>query len=166
MDDADAAVTAPSGTYTARTATTAPDRGRVAHAKRWGAFDDSRTAEDIRPAAVYDLSLFPATGAPATVAPAAPPRSRASRSVAAGLPFLLLLPTPPPLLFPRRCFAGAAAAPPRANQCWVMQATMRGSLRVPIAENAITFGGRRDRWPRISDGWLRGGAAAPRPRPA
>jgi len=57
VDDADAALTSLSGTYTAWHRYDRVDQG-VRETLRVAAFDDSPAAEDIRPAAVYDYSFF------------------------------------------------------------------------------------------------------------
>ena len=57
VDDADAALTSLSGTYTAWHRYDRVDQG-VRETLRVAAFDDSPAADDIRPAAVYDYSFF------------------------------------------------------------------------------------------------------------
>ena len=57
VDDADAALTSLSGTYTAWHRYDRVDQG-VRETLRVAAFDDNPAAEDIRPAAVYDYSFF------------------------------------------------------------------------------------------------------------
>ena len=57
VDDADAALTSLSGTYTAWHRYDRVEEG-VRETLRVAAFDDSPAAEDIRPAAVYDYSFF------------------------------------------------------------------------------------------------------------
>ena len=57
VDDADAALTSLSGTYTAWHRYDRVEQG-VRETLRVAAFDDSPAAEDIRPAAVYDYSFF------------------------------------------------------------------------------------------------------------
>ena len=57
VDDADAALTSLSGTYTTWHRYDRVDQG-VRETLRVAAFDDSPAAEDIRPAAVYDYSFF------------------------------------------------------------------------------------------------------------
>ena len=57
VDDADAALTSLSGTYTAWHRYDRVDQG-VRETLRVAAFDDNPAADDIRPAAVYDYSFF------------------------------------------------------------------------------------------------------------
>ena len=57
VDDADAALTSLSGTYTAWHRYDRVEQG-VRETLRVAAFDDSPAADDIRPAAVYDYSFF------------------------------------------------------------------------------------------------------------
>ena len=64
VDDADAALTSLSGTYTAWHRYDRVDQG-VRETLRVAAFDDSPAADDIRPAAVYDYSFFLRRRAPA-----------------------------------------------------------------------------------------------------
>ena len=57
VDDADAALTSLSGTYTAWHRYDRVEQG-VRETLRVAAFDDNPAADDIRPAAVYDYSFF------------------------------------------------------------------------------------------------------------